>query len=365
MSMPESRHCRHDARPRSGRLLFVVGFVLSWLTVGATEVQAQGLFDWLFGGPRRPPASAPVPPGSVPNVRTWGDTGTTTQIDPATGLAITVTPRTGLPNGGTIVYCVRTCDGYFFPLANAAASSDAQRSLCRSLCPGAPTEVYTLNTSQGGMEKATTRSGRTYRALSTAFDFREGYRSTCSCRPAGTGLTYLPIQEDVTLKSGDIVVTARGLRVFGGGNVPFRDSNFSSWRGGSDGDFGQRLAAIDRFYRSEGRDVSGSTANASDALRLRGSRPAEAQRNAQLLRVWRVPPSPVTAIVAAAPTADGVREIRQIMPLPLTTGTEAAGAPLDSDAPSFLDLPAPPWARSPVAPPAQQSEATGRESAAN
>src|SRR3954452_15766580 len=63
-------------------------------------------------------------------------------------LKITVTPRHSdrehgggdRESGGT--YCVRTCDGYYFPLSAQRRSNSESRELCNSLCPGAETEVY-------------------------------------------------------------------------------------------------------------------------------------------------------------------------------------------------------------------------------
>ncbi|WP_395382963.1 DUF2865 domain-containing protein [Mesorhizobium sp. UC22_110] len=48
------------------------------------------------------------------------------------------------PSGEFRTMCVRTCDGYFFPMSNAAAVSDFQRdqNRCNAGCPGTEMQVF-------------------------------------------------------------------------------------------------------------------------------------------------------------------------------------------------------------------------------
>ena len=42
--------------------------------------------------------------------------------------------------GGSVVYCVRTCDGRYFPIQRTAGANPAQ--LCSSFCPAGETRTY-------------------------------------------------------------------------------------------------------------------------------------------------------------------------------------------------------------------------------
>lgn len=71
--------------------------------------------------------------------------------------------------------CVRTCDGYFFPMSNAAELSDFQRDEknCEASCPGTDIELfYHLNTGQPGESMVSARSGQPYDNLETAYRYK-------------------------------------------------------------------------------------------------------------------------------------------------------------------------------------------------
>ncbi|MBB6465052.1 hypothetical protein HNQ96_000899 [Aminobacter lissarensis] len=71
--------------------------------------------------------------------------------------------------------CVRTCDGYFFPMSNAADLSDFQRDEknCAASCPGTEIELfYHLNAGQPRESMVSARSGQPYRNLATAYRYK-------------------------------------------------------------------------------------------------------------------------------------------------------------------------------------------------
>lgn len=71
--------------------------------------------------------------------------------------------------------CVRTCDGYFFPMSNAADLSDFQRDEknCEASCPGTEIELfYHLNAGQPQESMVSARSGQPYRNLQTAYRYK-------------------------------------------------------------------------------------------------------------------------------------------------------------------------------------------------
>lgn len=128
---------------------------------------------------------------------------------------------------GPRAYCVRSCDGYFFPVgpAMSGASARAQQMTCDTLCPGADMAVYVTG-SHGDIEDARGPRGQRYAALGTAFRFRQGLERTCSCQGGG-GLARLPITHDFTLRPGDLVVGETGVRIFrGGARFPYRNRDF-------------------------------------------------------------------------------------------------------------------------------------------
>jgi hypothetical protein len=135
--------------------------------------------------------------------------------------------------GGPRAYCVRTCDGFFFPMGPATAGSarDAQQASCNAMCPGAETVLYSV-ARQGTIEDATNARGQPYTALRTAFRFRQSIDRTCSCQSMATsGLARLPVTHDPTLRPGDVVVTDEGARVFrGGARFPYRAQDFVAAR---------------------------------------------------------------------------------------------------------------------------------------
>ena len=89
------------------------------------------------------------------------------------------------PPAKVATICVRTCDGYFFPLSNAVdatlAPRDARR--CAALCPSATTRLY-MRPVNGTVEEMVDRSGLPYSAQRFAFRHQaEDYRPNkrCSC----------------------------------------------------------------------------------------------------------------------------------------------------------------------------------------
>ncbi len=128
--------------------------------------------------------------------------------------------------GGPRAFCVRACDGFFFP-APAGLAATRQESYCRSACPGAETRLFSLR-SHGTIVSASDQRGTTYSALKTAFQFRSKVSSACSCSGSLTnGLARLPITEDITLRAGDAVMMQNGVRIFAGASrFPYAPTDF-------------------------------------------------------------------------------------------------------------------------------------------
>jgi hypothetical protein len=117
----------------------------------------------------------------------------------------------GAPAGTFRTVCVRTCDGFYFPISYSTVPSrfatDAQS--CQRLCPGAPVALYTYHNPGEEIDQAVSADGAPYTALPNAFRYRKELVSGCFCRrPGETWSEVLRNADDSsTLESGDIVVT--------------------------------------------------------------------------------------------------------------------------------------------------------------
>jgi hypothetical protein len=157
------------------------------VAVLAPPAQAQDFFSNLFGGFGR--SRAPVI--QMP----FGDNFQQSA------------PRQRVGGGGQ-AYCVRTCDGRHFPITGTDSQSRA--SSCSSLCPSAETKVVYGSS----IDNAATESGKAYSELPNAFRYRNELVSGCTCNGKDAmGLAQVSIENDPTLRKGDIVAGANGLVV--------------------------------------------------------------------------------------------------------------------------------------------------------
>jgi hypothetical protein len=80
--------------------------------------------------------------------------------------------------------CVRLCDGYYWPVSFATPMDAFERDeqACRKSC-GATAALYYHPNPGGEVEEMMSRSGKSYKDLSTAFLYRTVYDPGCKCRP--------------------------------------------------------------------------------------------------------------------------------------------------------------------------------------
>jgi hypothetical protein len=115
--------------------------------------------------------------------------------------------------GGSHAYCVRTCDGRYFPLQRHSGVTPAE--LCKSFCPATKTMVFT----GGKIDYAVASNGSRYADLDNAFVYRDRVVDNCTCNGKDAfGLVRVDVANDPTLRSGDIVATPDGLTAFRGKN---------------------------------------------------------------------------------------------------------------------------------------------------
>lgn len=80
--------------------------------------------------------------------------------------------------------CVRLCDGAYFPISFSTSRNRFahDEAVCASRC-AAPARLFVMPNPGDEPEKMVDRSGRSYIALPTAFQFRRGMTPGCGCRP--------------------------------------------------------------------------------------------------------------------------------------------------------------------------------------
>jgi hypothetical protein len=115
-------------------------------------------------------------------------------------------------SGGGQAYCVRTCDGRYFPIS--ASDGQSRAASCNSFCPASDTKVVYGS----GIDNAATDSGKPYSELPNAFRYRNELVAGCTCNGTDQiGLAPVKIENDPTLRKGDIVAGPGGLMVAGRG----------------------------------------------------------------------------------------------------------------------------------------------------
>jgi hypothetical protein len=116
-----------------------------------------------------------------------------------------------VPLSGTYrTLCVRTCDGYYFPISYSTVPSKFadDEQLCQRLCPASEAVLYTHRNPGEDITRAVSSStGRYYTELPNAFAYRKTFNNACSCRaPGQSWADALRQLDDTTVERGDIVV---------------------------------------------------------------------------------------------------------------------------------------------------------------
>jgi hypothetical protein len=106
--------------------------------------------------------------------------------------------------------CVRTCDGYFFPISYSTSPNRfaEDEQACQRMCPAAEVQLYTYRNPGEEITQAVSLNGHAYTELPTAFSYRKEVNKACSCKRIGqTWADALKQLDDNTIEQGDIVVT--------------------------------------------------------------------------------------------------------------------------------------------------------------
>lgn len=171
-----------------GAVLVIAG--LGVTCVGASEAHANDFFSSLFGGFFAPPHASRSLSYAPDNG--WRD----------------VRARRPVSSGGRQAFCVRTCDGRYFPVQTGHGQSSA--ASCNSFCPASETKVFY----GANIDHAVSEGGKSYSALPNAFKYRNEIVVGCTCNGKNQfGLAKVDIHDDPTLRKGDLVAGADGLMV--------------------------------------------------------------------------------------------------------------------------------------------------------
>ena len=178
----------------SGKRLALAAAAVLCVSALAPAAQAEDFFSALFGGFGRSRA----PQMHLPFAGEGGPFAPQRDARPRFG--------------GGQAYCVRSCDGRYFPVNGPDKQSRAEA--CNNFCPASDTKlVY-----GSSIDTAATETGKPYSELPNAFRFREELVAGCTCNGKDQiGLAPVKIEDDPTLRRGDIVAAADGLMVVGRG----------------------------------------------------------------------------------------------------------------------------------------------------
>jgi len=151
-----------------------------------------------------------------PQYRQFANAGPGGFFESLFGINPVPAPPSGMPLGGTFrTLCVRTCDGYYFPISYSTVPGKFadDEALCRRLCPATEVNLYSHRNPGEDVNRAVSLSGRIYTDLPNAFAYRKAFNPSCSCRAPGQSWEEALRQgDDQTLERGDIVVTEERAR---------------------------------------------------------------------------------------------------------------------------------------------------------
>ena len=178
-------------------MLIAAAALAGSMALAPRPASAEGLFDFLFGGaPKQQQRQAPA------QANFFADPfGLNQQAAPA--------PRQ-IASGSGPAFCVRSCDGKYFPLMRGNATPV---QMCQAFCPASTTKVYFGSSIEG----ASSVTGERYADSENAFAYRKALRADCTCNGRNpAGLAPVDLMLDSSLRPGDVIATTSGLVAYSG-----------------------------------------------------------------------------------------------------------------------------------------------------
>ena len=157
---------------------------------------AGNLFDFFFGGIQKQQQKAPA------QASFFADPfGLNPQPAP---------PPRAVASGSGPAFCVRSCDGRYFPLARGNATPV---QMCQAFCPASVTKVFFGST----IDSASSSNGERYADSENAYAYRKALRADCTCNGRdAAGLAPIDLTLDTSLRPGDVIATTDGLVAYSG-----------------------------------------------------------------------------------------------------------------------------------------------------
>lgn len=144
-----------------------------------------GFFASLFGGMNEPAPRRARPdlerfnPDDIRREHQTREPGSTGEGDGKRWLP-------GAPKGSNFkTWCVRLCDGYYFPIRENTNSGnfDTELAMCEQRCPGAEVSLYANKTYRQPESMVSAVTGEPYVDLPSAFAYRKAFHPACGCKP--------------------------------------------------------------------------------------------------------------------------------------------------------------------------------------
>ena len=167
------------------------------ILAGGPPAEARDFFTSFFSGFGRPAAQ---PAAALPFASEPVDIGMPSAATPAPAR---------ISSGVATAFCVRTCDGRYFPLP--APSGQSRAATCKSFCPASETKVFVGGTIDNA---SASDSGKSYSSMPNAFRYRTELVNGCTCNGKDSGgLAHIKAEDDPTLRKGDLVAGPGGSLV--------------------------------------------------------------------------------------------------------------------------------------------------------
>ena len=170
--------------------------LVSAVALAPRMASAEGIFDFFFGGFQKQ--------------QRQGSGQANFFTDPF-GLNQQPAPPRPVASGSGPAFCVRNCDGKYFPLTTRGNATPVQ--MCQAFCPASTTKVFYGS----NIDSASSGNGERYTDSENAFAYRKALRADCTCNgrdPAG--LAPVDLTLDTSLRPGDVIATTDGLVAYSG-----------------------------------------------------------------------------------------------------------------------------------------------------